>query len=57
MRGGKWDIAVTGTTQMHDILEQDAPKYPKQKSIVDDDVVKQPNVGGLVGGLDIPRPR
>jgi basic membrane protein A len=46
--GGKWDIVVTGTTQMHDILNQDAPKYPKQKFIIYDDVVKQPNVASII---------
>jgi basic membrane protein A len=45
---GKWDIVITGTTQMHDILEADAPKYPKQKFIIYDDVVKQPNVASIV---------
>jgi len=45
---GKWDIVITGTTQMHDILDQDAPKYPKQKFIIYDDVVKQPNVASIV---------
>ena len=45
---GKWDIVITGTTQMHDILDQDAPKYPKQKYIIYDDVVKQPNVASIV---------
>jgi basic membrane protein A len=45
---GKWDIVITGTTQMHDILDADAPKYPKQKFIIYDDVVKQPNVASIV---------
>jgi basic membrane protein A len=45
---GKWDIVITGTTQMHDILDQDAPKYPKQKYIIYDDVVKQPNVASII---------
>jgi len=45
---GKWDIVITGTTQMHDILNADAPKYPKQKFIIYDDVVKQPNVASIV---------
>lgn len=44
---GKWDIVITGTTQMHDILNQDAPKYPKQKYIIYDDEVKQPNVASI----------
>jgi basic membrane protein A len=46
--GGKWDIVITGTTQMHDILNAEAPKYPKQKFIIYDDVVKQPNVASIV---------
>lgn len=45
---GKWDIVITGTTQMHDILNQDAPKYPNQKFIIYDDVVKQPNVASII---------
>jgi basic membrane protein A len=45
---GKWDIVITGTTQMHDILNADAPKYPKQKFIIYDDTVKQPNVASIV---------
>jgi basic membrane protein A len=45
---GKWDIVIVGTTQMHDILNADAPKYPKQKFIIYDDVVKQPNVASIV---------
>ncbi len=45
---GKWDIVITGTTQMHDILNQDAPKYPKQHYIIYDDVVKQPNVASII---------
>jgi len=45
---GKWDIVITGTTQMHDILNADAPKYPNQKFIIYDDVVKQPNVASIV---------
>jgi basic membrane protein A len=45
---GKWDIVITGTTQMHDILDQAATKYPKQKYIIYDDVVKQPNVASIV---------
>lgn len=45
---GKWDIVITGTTQMHDILDQDAPKYPKQHYIIYDDVVKQPNVASII---------
>ena len=45
---GKWGIVITGTTQMHDILNADAPKYPNQKFIIYDDVVKQPNVASIV---------
>jgi basic membrane protein A and related proteins len=45
---GKWGIVIVGTTQMHDILNADAPKYPNQKFIIYDDVVKQPNVASIV---------
>jgi len=45
---GKWGIVITGTTQMHDILNADAPKYPQQKFIIYDDTVKQPNVASIV---------
>jgi basic membrane protein A and related proteins len=45
---GKWDIVITGTTQMHDILDQAAAKYSKQHYIIYDDVVKQPNVASIV---------
>ena len=45
---GKYDIVITGTTQMHDILNALAPKYPNQKFIIYDDVVKQPNVASIV---------
>jgi len=45
---GDWDIVITGTTQMHDILNQLAPKYPDQKYIIYDDVVEQPNVASIV---------
>ena len=45
---GKWGIVIVGTTQMHDILNADAPKYPNQKFVIYDDVVKQPNVASIV---------
>ena len=45
---GKYDIVITGTTQMHDILNELAPKYPNQKFIIYDDVVKQPNVASII---------
>lgn len=45
---GKWNLVVTGTTQMHDILEETAPKYPDQHYIIYDDVVEQPNVASIV---------
>lgn len=45
---GDWDIVVTGTTQMEDILNETAPKYPDQKYIIYDTVVDQPNVASIV---------
>ncbi|MEA5455157.1 BMP family ABC transporter substrate-binding protein [Sinomonas sp. JGH33] len=45
---GKWDVVVTGTSQMHDILDQTAQKYSKQHFITYDDVVKEPNVASIV---------
>ena len=44
---GEWNIVITGTTQMHDILDQTAAKYPKQQYIVYDDAVEQPNVASI----------
>lgn len=46
--GGEWDVVITGTSQMHDILEQAAPKYPEQKYVIYDDVVDAPNVASIV---------
>lgn len=46
--GGDWDVVITGTSQMHDILDQAAPKYPDQKFITYDDVVEQPNVASII---------
>lgn len=46
--GGDWGVVITGTTQMHDILDQAAPKYPDQNYIIYDDVVDQPNVASIV---------
>lgn len=45
--GGEWDIVVVGSTQMHDILDQTAVKYPDQSYIIYDDVVEQPNVASI----------
>lgn len=44
---GEWDIVITGTTQMEDILNETAPKYPDQKFIIYDTVVDQPNVASI----------
>ncbi len=45
---GKWDIVITGTSQMVDILNAVAPQYPKQKYVIYDSVVDQPNVASIV---------
>lgn len=45
---GDWDIVITGTSQMIDILDETAPKYPDQKYIIYDSVVEQPNVASIV---------
>lgn len=45
---GKWDVVVTGTSQMVDILTAVAPKYPKQHYVIYDSVVAQPNVASIV---------
>lgn len=45
---GKWDVVITGTSQMVDILNATAPKYPKQKYVIYDSVVDQPNVASIV---------
>lgn len=44
---GKWDYVVVGTSQMVDILKEIAPKYPKQKYIIYDDVVAAANVASV----------
>jgi len=44
---GKWDVVVVGTSQLVDILGEVAPKYPDQKYVIYDDVVKQPNVASI----------
>lgn len=46
--GGDWDVVITGTTQMVDILNETAPKYPDQSYILYDAVVEQPNVASIV---------
>ena len=46
--GGEWDVVITGTTQMVDILNETAPKYPDQSYILYDAVVEQPNVASIV---------
>lgn len=45
---GEWDIVVTGTSQMQEILDQTAAQYPDQNYIYYDDVVNQPNVASIV---------
>lgn len=45
---GDWDVVITGTTQMHDILDSVAPNYPDQKYIIYDDEVVQPNVASII---------
>lgn len=45
---GKWDVVITGTSQMVDALKTVAPKYPKQTFIIYDDVVPAPNVASVV---------
>ncbi len=45
---GDWGMVITGTSQMHDILDQAASKYPDQKYVTYDDVVNQPNVASIV---------
>ncbi len=46
--GGDWDVVITGTTQMVDILNETAPTYPDQSYIIYDSVVEQPNVASIV---------
>lgn len=45
---GDWDIVVTGTTQMTDILAEAAPKFPDQHYVYYDAVVEAPNVASIV---------
>lgn len=44
---GEYDIVVLGTSQMHDILVEGAPKFPDQQYIHYDDVVEAPNVASI----------
>ena len=44
---GDWDVVVTGTSQILDILAETAPKYPEQDYIYYDDVVDAPNVASI----------
>ncbi|WGD38270.1 BMP family ABC transporter substrate-binding protein [Lysinibacter sp. HNR] len=44
---GQFDIVITGTSFMTDILTQTARKHPEQKYITYDDVVKEPNVASI----------
>lgn len=46
--GGDYDIVITGTSQMVDILDETAPKYADQDYILYDAVVEQPNVASIV---------
>lgn len=45
---GDWDVVIVGTSQMVDILDEVAPKYPDQNYIIYDSVVEQPNVASIV---------
>jgi len=45
---GDWDVVITGTSQMTDILTETAPKFPNQKYVIYDSVVEQPNVASIV---------
>jgi basic membrane protein A len=45
---GDWDLVITGTSQMVDILTETAPKYPDQKYVIYDSVVDAPNVASIV---------
>lgn len=45
---GDWDVVVTGTTQMTDILAEAAPKFPDQQYVYYDAVVDAPNVASIV---------
>ncbi|MDQ0614064.1 basic membrane protein A [Microbacterium sp. W4I4] len=44
---GEWDVIVTGTFSMFDILTEDAPKFPDQHYILYDAVVDAPNVASI----------
>ncbi len=44
---GKWDLVVVGSSQMVEVLDTVAPKFPQQKYLIYDDVVKQPNVASI----------
>lgn len=45
---GSWDLVVAGTSQMHDILTEAAPKFPDQHYVMYDDVVEADNVASIV---------
>jgi basic membrane protein A len=45
---GDWDLVITGTSQMVDILAETALKYPDQDYIIYDSVVDAPNVASIV---------
>jgi basic membrane protein A and related proteins len=45
---GDWDLVITGTSQMVDILTETAPKYPDQKYVLYDSEVPAPNVASIV---------
>jgi basic membrane protein A len=45
---GTWDLAVIAGAQLHDILNETAPKVPNQNYLIYDDVVEQPNVASIV---------
>lgn len=44
---GKYDIIVAGTSQMLDLMNEIAPKYPDQHYILYDQDITQPNVAGV----------
>jgi len=44
---GSWNIAIAGTSQMTDIMDATAKKFPNQKYIIFDTVVNQPNVASI----------
>ena len=45
---GDWDVVITGTWQMVDILTETALKFPDQKYVIYDSVVEQPNVASIL---------